>query len=39
VGANIVFGRLSKWSATLKKAQTIESFNLTVEVVFSEPKY
>ena len=37
--ADNVFERLSKWSGTVKAAQTWESFNLTGEVVFSEPKY
>ena len=37
--ANNVLERLSKWSGTVKAARTWESFNLTGEVVFSEPKY
>jgi len=37
--ADIVFARLSQWSGTVKAARTWESFNLTGEVVFSEPKY
>ena len=37
--ADNVFERLSKWSDTVKAARTWESFNLTGEVVFSEPKY
>ena len=37
--ADNVFERLSKWSGTVKAARTWESFNLTGEVVFSEPKY
>ena len=37
--ADIVLERLSKWSGTVKAARTWESFNLTDEVVFSEPKY
>ena len=37
--ADIVLERLSKWSGTVKAARTWESFNLTGEVVFSEPKY
>ena len=36
--ADIVFERLSKWSDTVKAARTWESFNLTGEVVFSEPQ-
>ena len=36
--ADIVFERLSKWSKTVKAARTWESFNLTGEVVFSEPQ-
>ena len=37
--ADIVLEKLSKWSGTVKAARTWESFNVTDEVVFSEPKY
>ena len=37
--ADIVFERLSKWSGTVKAARTWDSFNLTGEVVFSEPQF
>ena len=37
--ANNVLERLSKWSGTVKATRTWESFNLTGEVVFLEPKY